>query len=61
MASIVTEENIVLFTKSLLCIACQKYDGPSVNEKVNSNLFSLPFIGEAKMNLNAFSLPVIGE
>ena len=24
------------------------YDGPSVKEKINLNLFSLPFIGERK-------------
>ena len=24
------------------------YDGPSVKEKINSNLFSLPFIGERR-------------
>ena len=26
----------------------QMYDGPSVKEKMNQNLFSLPFIGERK-------------
>ena len=53
------------------CIGCYKcalfssvqYDGPSVKEKINSSLFSLPFIGERKkkINLNLFSLPFIRE
>ena len=53
------------------CIGCYtcalfssvQYDGPSVKEKINSSLSSLPFIGERKekVNLNLFSLPFIGE
>ena len=46
------------------------YDGPSVKEKINLDLFSLLFIGArkftpvywgVKINLNLFSLPFIGE
>ena len=59
----------------VVLVALTLYDGPSVKEKNNFNLFSLPFIrrenrfkyfftpvywGE-KINLNLFSLPFIGE
>ena len=51
------------------------YDGPSVKEKINLDLFSLPFIGREnklgfivtpvywgeKINLNSFSIPFIRE
>ena len=36
------------------------YDGPSVKEKINLNIFSLPLIADRKYFLNLFSLPFIG-
>ena len=52
--------HLKLSSEIVVLVALTLYDGPSVKEKNNLNLFSLPFI-RREIDLNIFSLPFIGE